>query len=59
MGEMDYNSIVWDFVAVYEPGKLWEKTPPEAAYSGNPDVDVIEETRIAIRRQLEPKTIKK
>jgi len=59
MGETDHNSIVWDYVAVYEPGKLWDKAPPEPAYSGNPVVDVIEETRTAIRRQLEPKTNKK
>ena len=59
MGETDHNSIVWDYVAVYEPGKLWDKAPPEPAYSGNPVVDVIEETRTAIRRQLEPKTNQK
>ena len=52
MGETDHNSIVWDYVAVYEPGKLWEKAPPEPTYQGNPVVDVIDETRTAIRRQL-------
>ena len=45
-------SIVWDYVAIYEPGKLWDKAPPEPAYSGNPVVDVIEETRTAIQQQL-------
>jgi hypothetical protein len=54
MGETDHNSIVWDYVAVYEPGKLWDKAPPEAAYNGNPVVDVIDETRTAIRQQLNP-----
>jgi len=53
MGETDHNSIVWDYVAVYEPGKLWDQALPKAVYSGNPVVDVIDETRAAIRQQLE------
>ena len=52
MGETDHNSIVWDYVAVYEAGKLWDKVPPEPAYSGSPLVDVITETRTAINLQL-------
>jgi hypothetical protein len=59
MGETDHDSIVWDHVAVYEPGKLWNKAPPEAAYSGGTVVDVIDETRSAIRRQLESQTRQK
>ena len=57
MGETDHNSIVWDYVAVYEPGKLWDKAPPEPAYSGNRVVDVIDEARTAIRRQLKPDAV--
>ena len=53
MGEMDHNSIVWDIVAVYERGKLWEQAPPEPSYSGGAVIDVIEETRNAIKRELE------
>lgn len=52
MGEKDQASIVWDYVAVYERGKLWDKAPPEPMYSGNPVVDVIDETRVAVRRAL-------
>ncbi len=52
MGETDHDSIVWDYVGVYEPGKLWEKAPPEPVYSGNPVVDVVDETKTAIRQQL-------
>jgi hypothetical protein len=55
MGETDHNSIVWDYVAVYELGKLWDKARPEPAYSDNPVVDVIDETRTAIRQQLTPR----
>jgi len=59
MGETDHNSIVWDYVAVYEPGKLWDNAPPEAAYSGNPVVDAIDDTRAAIRRELASQTKQK
>ena len=54
MGETDHDSIVWDHVAVYEPGRRWDTAPPEAAYSGGPVVKVIDETRTAIRQQLAP-----
>ena len=53
MGETDHDSIVWDTVAVYQPGKLWQQAPPEASYSGGPVVDVIDETRNAIKRELQ------
>ena len=59
MGETDHDSIVWDYVAVYEAGKLWDKAPPEVAYSGNPVVKVLDETRTAIRQQLASKTMQK
>ena len=48
MGETDHDSIFWDVVAVYEPGKLWDRKPPEPTYSGGPVVDVIDEARTAI-----------
>ena len=54
MGETDDNSIVWDIVAVYERGKLWELAPPESSYSAGPVVDVIDETKAAINRELKP-----
>ena len=53
MGEKDDGSIVWDIVAIYQPGKLWEQAPPEPIYSGGAVVDVIDETRTAIKRELE------
>jgi hypothetical protein len=53
MGETDDGSIVWDIVAVYPPGKLWEQAPPEPSYSGGAVVEVIEETKAAIKRELE------
>lgn len=53
MGETNHDSIVWDIVAVYERGKLWEQAPPKPAYSGGAVIDVIDETRKAIKRELE------
>jgi hypothetical protein len=53
MGETEDASIVWDIVSVYQPGKLWQQAPPEPAYSGGPVVDVIEETRNALKCELE------
>lgn len=53
MGETGADSIVWDIVAVYERGKLWDQAPPEPSYSGGAVVEVIDETRNAIKRELQ------
>ncbi len=59
MGETDHDSIVWDIVAVFEPGKLWDQKPPEPAYSDGAVVDVLAETRNAIRDQLDKANVPK
>ena len=46
-GEED---LVWDYVAVYPQGKLWQKGPPEPNYSYAPVVKGIDETREAISK---------
>ena len=46
------DDLVWDYVAVYPQGKLWEKGPPEPIYSHAPVVRAIDETRGAIRKLL-------
>lgn len=46
--------LVWDYVAVYPQGKLWEKGPPEPTYSHAPVVRAIDETREAIRKLVAP-----
>ena len=53
LGETDDNSIVWDYVAVYQPGKLWDQAPPEPVYSSVPVVEVIDGTREAIQKVLQ------
>jgi hypothetical protein len=52
LGERDRESVVWDYVAVYEPGRLWNQVPPEPAYSSVPVVRAIDGTREAIEKQL-------
>jgi hypothetical protein len=52
LGEQDRSSVVWDYVAVYQPGKVWDQAPPEPAYSSVPVVRAIGETREAIQKLL-------
>lgn len=52
LGEHDRASLVWDYVAVYRAGTIWETAPPQPAYSGRPVVRSIDGTREAIRRVL-------
>ena len=47
IGEED---LVWDYVAVYPQGKLWEKGPPEPTYSHAPVVKGIDDAREAISK---------
>jgi len=56
IGEKDGSSVVWDYVAVYQPGKLWNQAPPEPAYSSVPVVRAIEGTREAIQKLLRENT---
>jgi hypothetical protein len=50
IGEKD--GVVWDYVAVYPQGKLWDKGPPEPTYSKAPVIHAIEGTREAIQNLL-------
>jgi len=52
LGERDRASVIWDYVAVYEPGKLWEEFPPQAVYSRAPVIHGIDGTRDTIQRLL-------
>src|SRR5947207_5587628 len=49
LGERDAASVVWDYVAVYRPGKLWDNVPPDAAYSHAPVIRGVDGTREAVR----------
>jgi hypothetical protein len=57
MGEHDRRSVVWDYIAVYRPGEVWEDRPPEALYHGGPVVRVTEPARAALGRALAEKPV--
>lgn len=52
LGERDRKSVVWDYVAVYARGTLWDQTPPQPVYSGTPVVRAIGGATGAIRQLL-------
>ena len=52
MGERDRGSVVWDYIAVYPAGAVWDQSPPQALYSGGPVIRVIAETRTALAQAL-------
>ena len=49
LGERNRSTVVWDSIAVYAPGTLWQDTPPEAVYSNGPVRDVINGAKDAIQ----------
>ncbi len=54
IGEED--GVVWDYVAVYPSGKLWDKSPPEPIYSHAPVIQAIDGTKQAIQKVLHQKS---
>jgi hypothetical protein len=48
LGETDRSSVVWDYVAVFSPGTLWDKVPSQPAYSHVPVIKGIDGTRDTI-----------
>ena len=50
MGATD--GIIWDYVAVYPRGKLWDQSPPEPTFSNAPLIHAIADTREAVRKLL-------
>jgi hypothetical protein len=55
MGEHDRRSVVWDYVAVYPAGVVWEESPPQALYHGGPVVRVSGPARAAVAQALQPR----
>src|SRR6266849_4568216 len=55
LGEQDRSTrstVVWDYIAVYAPGTLWQDAPPKPVYSDNPVRDVISGAKDTIQRLL-------
>lgn len=50
MGEHNRATVVWDYIAVYEPGSIWQDAPPKPVYSDHPVRDVIGGAKDAIQR---------
>ena len=52
LGEHDRATVVWDYIAVYAPGMLWQDAPPKPVYSDHPVRDVISGAKDATQRLL-------
>jgi len=52
LGEHNRSTVVWDYIAVYSPGTLWQDAPPKPIYSDNPVRDVISGAKESIQRLL-------
>jgi len=52
LGEHNRSTVVWDYIAVYAPGTLWQDAPPKPVYSDNPVRDAISGAKESIQRLL-------
>jgi hypothetical protein len=52
LGEHNRSTVVWDYIAVYAPGTLWQDAPPKPIYSDNPVRDAISGAKESIQRLL-------
>ncbi len=52
MGEKDRNTIVWDHIAIYEPGKQWQDLPPAPIFAARPVVNVIQSAKQKLQQLL-------
>ena len=55
LGEHDRKSIVWDHIAVYAPGAMWEGK--SALFADGPVIHVLDRAREAITKALSAKSI--
>ena len=52
LGERDRSSVIWDYVGVYQPGALWDQSPPTPTFSKVPVIRGIGGTKETIERLL-------
>lgn len=50
MGEHNRATVIWDYIAVYERGAVWQDAPPKPAYADHPVRNVIGGAKDAIQR---------
>jgi len=56
LGERNRSTVVWDYIAVYAPGTLWQDAPPKPVYSDSPVRDVINGAKESIQLLLASRT---
>lgn len=56
LGEHSSSTVVWDHIAVYAPGGLWQDAPPEPVYSGDPVDRTIGRAKDAVLHLLQTGT---
>ena len=49
LGEHNRSTIVWDYIAVYAPGTLWQDAPPKPVYSDSPVRDAVSGVKQSIQ----------
>ena len=52
LGEHGRSTVVWDNIAVYTPGTLWQEAPPQPVYSDHPVFKVIGGATNAVQQLL-------
>jgi hypothetical protein len=52
MGEHDRASVVWDYIAVFPPGSVWNDVPPKPTYAAHPVADVTNGAKQAINQLM-------
>jgi hypothetical protein len=50
MGEKDGKSVVWDHIAIYEAGTLWQDSVPKPVFAGRTVVRVIAQAEEKLRQ---------
>jgi hypothetical protein len=52
LGERNRSTVVWDHIAVYAPGMLWQDAPPKPIYADGPVRNVIPGAKESIQSLL-------
>jgi hypothetical protein len=52
LGERNRSTVVWDYIAVYDSGTVWQDAPPRPVYSDHPVVDAMSGAKDAVQRLL-------
>lgn len=53
MGPHNRRGVVWDYIAIYPAGAIWQDRPPEPLYHGGPVIRAIDDARAALGQALQ------